>query len=164
MQYYCFALEQSTGEKCSWLNAGCLSGNIDTVLELMQHASAFRQELRSGTPHSDIVVQIYKDFKHAWDNNDQVLYQLCQLYHPDLIQLDCNKDLFAVVRHFPDDVHERCVEPNNSRYSLVFNDAAIIHAPIPSNPMNKHNAPGNVQRWKEWAEMGKWQRNERMTI
>jgi len=163
--YYTAALENATGNKCSWLNAGCLVGSISSILNLMAVATSIRQEWIDDQPQSDISQQIYQDFGQRWADNDQVLYQVSQMYRPELIQLDSNKDLFAIIRYFPDELHERCINPDNSRYDKVINDASIVHAPVPTNPPDKlnHN-PENIVKWKEWTWQKKWKRDSANSI
>ena len=159
---YVAELKRVTGDPNPWLNAGCLAGDIDRILVLMECAADIRQGWTSGKPRDGMATRVYRHFPCGqYTNNDQVLYQLCQMYYPELIQLDRNKDLFAIVNAFPN-LNEHCECPANPRYDKVINNAGIVHAPalskpdVPAGQDRKLGVHGYAAKWREWAFSKKW--------
>jgi hypothetical protein len=108
------------------LNAGAIAGEIDMILTVQQRVTALRQEFFDGRPRQGIMKKLYALFGKKYVHDDQHLYQICMIYHPELFRIDMRKELFALTRSYPKDVREISYDPDRNN---VINTASIIHAP-----------------------------------
>jgi len=140
------AIEEATGSKYTRLNSGMYVGNIETILKIQELAIELRRELKEGCPRSGILKTLYQEIGSQHCDDDQHLYQICLSYHPELIRIDSEKELFAVLMSYPQNIRE--CSGNPERHDVI-NNAAIVHSPWLSC---------NQAEWNEWVFQNRWER------
>ena len=141
----CQTIEEAMNSRYARLNSGMYAGSIDNILQMQHLAIELRHELKKGCPRSGMLQMTYQDMGAKCSDDDQHLYQLCLTYLPELFMVDNNKELFAVLLHYPTDIRECSDDPD--RHDVI-NNAAIIHSPWLSR------TPG----WNDWAFQRRWKR------
>jgi hypothetical protein len=143
--YLARAIEEAMGTKYARINAGAFAGDIETILNIQHHAIALRRELHEECPRQGMVERIYQDIGTKHINDDQHLYQICLTYYPELFRIDIDKELFAILMFYPEDVGK--YSDNPVRHDVI-NNAAIIHSPWLSRN----------QEWSDRAFHNRWKR------
>ena len=139
------AIEEATESKYTRLNAGMYAGGLETILKIQKLAIEMRQELKNESPRSGILETLHREIGARHCDDDQHLYQICLSYHPELIRIDSDKELFAVMRGYPKNLRECSDDPE--RFDVI-NNAAIVHSPWMSS----------CQEWDDWAFQKRWER------
>jgi len=144
--YLARAIGEAMGAEHARLNAGMIAGNIDTILTIHHNTMELRRELKEGRPRPGMSEKLYQDIgtKHLCD--DQHLYQICLTYYPELFRIDCSKELFAVLKKYPQNLRGYSDDPK--RHDVI-NNAAIVHSPWLSK---------NQQKWNDWVFQNRWKR------
>lgn len=137
-------VERKMNSEHARLNAGMLAGAITTLLEIYDLAVSLRTEFVEGNVIGDFARKLYGDIGTAHIDDDQHLFQIGVACRPELFQIDCHKELFAVLMAYPEDIHEHSRDPG--RHDVI-NGAAMIHSPwLSREPQWERHAVRNF--WK----------------
>jgi hypothetical protein len=120
------------------LNAGILAGSIDTFLKVMPICQTIRNALLEGKPWSGVMEHHFCDHGNWSYNDDQYLYQLCQMYYPEYFAPDIEKLLCVHLKDYPA-TNWRTYSDFRSGNCAGF--ASIFHIP---------DRAGH-EFWKEWV-------------
>jgi len=143
--YLTRAVEEAMGNKYARINSGMYAGETEKILMIQHHAMTLRQELHEGCPRPGILTKLFQEIGTRHSNDDQHLYQICLTYYPELFHIDCDKELFAVLKSYPQDIREHSGDPN--RHDVI-NNAAIIHSPWMAHG----------EKWNDWVMQNRWER------
>jgi hypothetical protein len=119
-------IEKAMNTGYARLNAGAIAGGIDALLTIQQHTMTLRQELLESRPRNGFLQRIYPEIGTHHIHDDQHLYQLCLVCHPEWFQIDCKKQLFAILKSYPQNLNEYSDDPG--RHDVI-GSAAIVHSP-----------------------------------
>lgn len=139
------AIEEAMQSEHARINSGVYAGDIETIRKIQLAAIAMRRELKEGCPRPGMLEKLYKDIGTKHLDDDQHLYQICMTYSPELFRLDYDKELFAVLMSYPNDIRECSDDPK--RHDVI-NRAAIIHSPWLSHD----------KEWNERVFQNRWKR------
>jgi hypothetical protein len=136
--WYKKSYRQITGHFLTFLNAGVLAGPIPVFLKAMTICRKIRTALIEGKPWAGIMEHHYRDHRDWSHDDDQYLYQLCQMYHPEFFTPDIEKRFCVHLKGYP---------KKNWRNDFEFRDpcctgsASILHIPDLAG----------TEFWKEWV-------------
>lgn len=137
--WYKDAYRRVTGHYQTFLNAGVLAGPIPVFIRAMEICRTIRSDLLQGKPWPGIMEHHYRDHRDWSHNDDQYLYQLCQMYHPELFTPDIERRFCVHLKGYP-----RKDWRNDFEYRdpCCAGTASILHIP---------DLAGTAF-WKEWVD------------
>jgi hypothetical protein len=123
-------------------NSGTYFGNLNNVLEMLRYVQNAHDAVLARTPFDDGTRYWVNHVSETILNRDQGYVQLYHLMHPEKIQLDINKELFACIT----DQLKPKTEPIHCHPFQTYSigNASLIHAPLLS---------WNETVWKETVQM-----------
>jgi len=133
------ACRRAMGHFQAILNAGVLAGRIDAFLEVMPICRDIRTALIDGKPWPGIMERLYQAHGSWSKNDDQYLYHICQVYHPEYFTPDIEKHLCVHLKGFPT---EEWPNDREFRDGCCAGFSSILHFP---------DYAGN-SFWKEWID------------
>ena len=133
------AFQNVTGHFQAVPNAGVILAKIEVLLEAMEFCSVLRKEILSEKPRSGYLKRLFFESGSRYSEDDQMLYQIANLYRPELFQADIEKRIA---------VHLKRTPGNDWRNGHDFRDggsvgrASILHAP---------DLARSHLRWTHWV-------------
>lgn len=125
------------------INAGMIATGIDSLLDIFDLIEPIREELISGKTRDGVLKRIQQETGSEYIDDDQMLYQLCMIYHPEMFHIDSNKELFTLLSDYP-----KCSNrfKHDPRRGDAICTASIVHGPVLSFETE----------WETWWKMRRW--------